>query len=584
MLPTVNDRWRAEIRLTAGHWVYTIIAWRDVFETWRQDTGKKRGAGLDIALELTEGLKLLEDALINGNRGAPESREALRDLRERLLAASDSERLEILSSEVAAELFKETAIRDSETRYHRELEVTVERERAAFSAWYEMFPRSQASSPGRHGTFDDVIARLPYVRDLGFDVLYFPPIHPIGHTHRKGKNNALEAAPGEPGSPYAIGSEAGGHEAIHHELGTLEDFQRLIDAAAAVGIEIALDFAIQCSPDHPWIKEHPEWFDWRPDGSLKHAENPPKKYEDIVNVHFYDAAVPALWFAWRDIVLLWVSRGVRIFRVDNPHTKPFPFWEWLIGEVHEHHPEVIFLSEAFTRPKPMRYLAKLGFTQSYTYFTWRTAKQEMIDYILELTRSEARDYMRPNFFTNTPDINPYHLQTGGRPAFRTRLVMAATLVNSYGIYNGFELCEARPIAGREEYLDSEKYEIKAWDWDRPGNIKDDIRMINRLRRDHPALRAYRNIEFYNAWNDHILYYGKRTADRSDFLLIAVNLDPHNPQGAHFEVPLWEFGLPDEASIGVEDLLSGRSFRWQGKVQHMWLDPQERPYAIWRLSE
>jgi len=584
MLPTVNDRWRAEIRLTAGHWVYTIIAWRDVFETWRQDTGKKRGAGLDIALELTEGLKLLEDALINGDTGAPESREALRDLRERLLAASDSERLEILSSEVAAELFKETAIRDSETRYHRELEVTVERERAAFSAWYEMFPRSQASSPGRHGTFDDVIARLPYVRDLGFDVLYFPPIHPIGHTHRKGKNNALEAAPGEPGSPYAIGSEAGGHEAIHHELGTLEDFQRLIDAAAAVGIEIALDFAIQCSPDHPWIKEHPEWFDWRPDGSLKHAENPPKKYEDIVNVHFYDAAVPALWFAWRDIVLLWVSRGVRIFRVDNPHTKPFPFWEWLIGEVHEHHPEVIFLSEAFTRPKPMRYLAKLGFTQSYTYFTWRTAKQEMIDYILELTRSEARDYMRPNFFTNTPDINPYHLQTGGRPAFRTRLVMAATLVNSYGIYNGFELCEARPIAGREEYLDSEKYEIKAWDWDRPGNIKDDIRMINRLRRDHPALRAYRNIEFYNAWNDHILYYGKRTADRSDFLLIAVNLDPHNPQGAHFEVPLWEFGLPDEASIGVEDLLSGRSFRWQGKVQHMWLDPQERPYAIWRLSE
>jgi starch synthase (maltosyl-transferring) len=584
MLPTVNDRWRAEIRLTAGHWVYTIIAWRDVFETWRQDTGKKRGAGLDIALELTEGLKLLEDALINGNRGAPESREALRDLRERLLAASDSERLEILSSEVAAELFKETAIRDSETRYHRELEVTVERERAAFSAWYEMFPRSQACSPGRHGTFDDVIARLPYVRDLGFDVLYFPPIHPIGHTHRKGKNNALEAAPGEPGSPYAIGSEAGGHEAIHHELGTLEDFQRLIDAAAAVGIEIALDFAIQCSPDHPWIKEHPEWFDWRPDGSLKHAENPPKKYEDIVNVHFYDAAVPALWFAWRDIVLLWVSRGVRIFRVDNPHTKPFPFWEWLIGEVHEHHPEVIFLSEAFTRPKPMRYLAKLGFTQSYTYFTWRTAKQEMIDYILELTRSEARDYMRPNFFTNTPDINPYHLQTGGRPAFRTRLVMAATLVNSYGIYNGFELCEARPIAGREEYLDSEKYEIKAWDWDRPGNIKDDIRMINRLRRDHPALRAYRNIEFYNAWNDHILYYGKRTADRSDFLLIAVNLDPHNPQGAHFEVPLREFGLPDEASIGVEDLLSGRSFRWQGKVQHMWLDPQERPYAIWRLSE
>jgi len=281
---------------------------------------------------------------------------------------------------------------------------------------------------------------------------------------------------------------------------------------------------------------------------------------------------------------LWVGRGVKIFRVDNPHTKPFPFWEWLIAEVHEHHPAVIFLSEAFTRPKPMRYLAKLGFTQSYTYFTWRTAKQELIDYVLELTRGEGRDYMRPNFFTNTPDINPYHLQTGGRPAFRARLVMAATLAGSYGIYNGFELCEARPIAGKEEYLDSEKYEIKSWDWDRPGNIKDDVRLINRLRRDHPALKAFRNVEFYNAWNDHILYYGKRTADRSDFLLIAVNLDPHNPQGAHFEVPLWEFGLPDDASIGVEDLIGGRSFRWQGKVQHMWLDPQERPYAIWRLSE
>ena len=301
-------------------------------------------------------------------------------------------------------------------------------------------------------------------------------------------------------------------------------------------------------------------------------------------MNFYGTAVPALWFAWRDIVLQWVGRGVKIFRVDNPHTKPFAFWEWLIAEVHEQHPEVIFLSEAFTRPKPMRYLAKLGFSQSYTYFTWRTGKQEIIDYVLELTRGEGRDYMRPNFFTNTPDINPYHLQAGGRPAFRTRLVMAATLVGSYGIYNGFELCESRPIPGREEYLDSEKYEIRSWDWDRPGNIKDDVRLINRLRRDHPALKAFRNIEFYNAWNDHILYYGKRTADRADFLLIALNLDPHNPQGAHFEVPLWEFGLPDDASIGVEDLVSGRSFRWQGKVQHMWLDPQERPYALWRLSE
>jgi starch synthase (maltosyl-transferring) len=440
-----------------------------------------------------------------------------------------------------------------------------------------------SDDPHRHGTFDDVIRKLPYVRDLGFDVLYFPPIHPIGTTHRKGKNNSLKAGADDPGSPYAIGSKHGGHDAIHPELGTFEDFARLIEAARKHGLEIALDFAIQCSPDHPWINEHPEWFDWRPDGSIKFAENPPKKYEDIVNVHFYREALPSVWYALRDVVLFWIEHGVKIFRVDNPHTKPMPFWEWMIQDVQDKHPEAIFLAEAFTRPKVMKRLAKLGFTQSYSYFTWRNAKQELTQYLTELTQTECRHTMRPNFFVNTPDINPYFLQTSGRAGFRIRAILAATLAGNYGIYSGFELCESEPIPGKEEYLNSEKYEIKAWDWDRPEHIRPDIRLFNRLRAEHPALQCFTNLRFYNAWNDNILYYGKMTPAKDDFLLFAVNLDPHNPQGAHFEVPLWEFGLPDEASIEVEDLVTETPFAWQGKVQHMWLDPQHRPYAIWRLN-
>jgi starch synthase (maltosyl-transferring) len=445
-----------------------------------------------------------------------------------------------------------------------------------------MFPRSQSVDVERHGTFDDVIKRLPYLRDLGFDVLYFPPIHPVGRTNRKGRNNSLKAEPGDPGSPYAIGSAEGGHDALHPELGTFADFERLVQAAREHGLEIALDFAIQCSPDHPWIKKHPEWFDWRPDGTIKFAENPPKKYEDIVNVHFYRQAFPSIWNALRDVVACWAERGVRVFRVDNPHTKPFPFWEWMIADVQARYPDTIFLSEAFTRPKVMKRLAKIGFTQSYTYFTWRNTKAELTEYLTELTRTEALQYYRPNFFANTPDINPTYLHTSGRAGFQARLVLAATLATNYGLYNGFEVCEGRPLPGKEEYLDSEKYEIKAWDMDRPGHIREDIKLINRLRRERPALQQFANLRFYNAWNDQILYYGKYTSDLSDFVLVAVNLDPHNPQGAHFEVPLWAFGLADEASIDVENLVTGDRLAWTGKVQHMLLDPRERPYAIWRL--
>jgi starch synthase (maltosyl-transferring) len=418
---------------------------------------------------------------------------------------------------------------------------------------------------------------------MGFDVLYFPPIHPIGHTNRKGRNNSLVARPGDPGSPYAIGSEAGSHTALHPELGTLEDFRRLVGAAHCHGLEIALDFAIQCSPDHPWIKEHPEWFDWRPDGTIKFAENPPKKYEDIVNLHLYREALPAVWHALRDVVLFWIDQGVKIFRVDNPHTKPLPFWEWMIGEVRRHHPDTIFLAEAFTRPKMMKRLAKLGFTQSYSYFTWRTTKQELMDYLVELTSDEPKEYFRPNFFTNTPDINPFHLQTGGRPAFITRVTLAATLSSVYGIYSGFELCEAAAVPGKEEYLDSEKYEIRVWDWDRSGHIRDHIAKLNRIRRDNAALHELRNLRFYQAYNDQILLYGKMTAAKDNAILIAVNLDPHHVQSCDFEMPLWEFGLPDHATIGIEELLTESSFQWRGKVQHLRLDPRVNPCAIWRMT-
>ncbi len=580
-----NDRWRGEFELGAnGRYVYTIIAWRDLYASWCDEVTKKHLAGQGISLELIEGRRLVEQTIAETTRGSEADRSGLENLHEVLKPAeNDAASLERLTSEATQALLARAGLRTNVTTYDKVLSAWVDRRRAVFSAWYEMFPRSQSGNVRRHGTFDDVIARLPYVRELGFDVLYFPPIHPIGKTNRKGRNNSLTPTKDDPGSPYAIGSEEGGHDAIHAELGTFAAFERLIAAAKAHGLEIALDFAIQCSPDHPWIKQHPEWFDWRPDGTIKFAENPPKKYEDIINVHFYRDAFPSIWFALRDIVLFWADKGVRIFRVDNPHTKPFPFWEWMIHEVQHRYPDVIFLAEAFTRPKPMRRLAKLGFTQSYTYFTWRNTKPELTEYLTELTQTEMREYFRPNFFVNTPDINPDFLQTSGRAGFQARFILAATLACNYGVYNGFELCEARAIPNKEEYLDSEKYEIRAWDWDRKGNIREDITLVNRLRREHPALQQFTNLKFYNAWNDQILCYGKSTADKDSFLLFAVNLDPHNTQTAHFEVPLWEFGLPDDASIGVEDLVSGKRFAWTGKVQHMLLDPNDRPYAIWRLS-
>lgn len=578
-----NDRW--SVSVTFGENAFyecSLLAWRDLYASWRKDTAKKHAAGVNIALELVEGRELIEAALGADGNGSPGDRAALRDALARDETLSDlQERFALLGDAGLAEIMRRAAPRTNLTRY-KTLDVFVDREAAAFSAWYELMPRSQSADGTRHGTFDDVIARLPYVRDLGFDVLYFPPIHPIGRTNRKGRNNTLQAGPDDPGSPYAIGADEGGHLAIHPELGSFDDFDRLVAAAREHGLEIALDIALNASPDHPWIKEHPEWFDWRPDGSIKYAENPPKKYEDIVNFHFYRDAIPSIWFAMRDMFLHWCDHGVKMFRVDNPHTKPFPFWEWVIGEVRAAHPDAIFLAEAFTRPKVMKRLAKLGYSQSYSYFTWRNEKTEITEYLTELTREECREYMRPNFFANTPDINPVFLQNSGRAGFRTRLVLAATLGGNYGIYNGYEICDAAAIPGKEEYLNSEKFEIRAWDFDQPGHIKDDIRLVNRMRRDHPALRDFLNLEFYNTSNDMVLSYAKRTADLSDFLLFHVNLDPHNTQTFSFEVPLWEFGLPDHAGIEVRDVLNGNSFVWYGKTQFLDLEPATRPYAIWQL--
>ncbi|MEK6295153.1 MAG: alpha-amylase family glycosyl hydrolase, partial [Paraburkholderia tropica] len=465
--------------------------------------------------------------------------------------------------------------------------VDAERAAARFASWYEIFPRSMSDDETRHGTFDDVIAKMPRIRDMGFDVLYFPPIHPIGLANRKGRNNALNAQPGDVGSPYAIGAAEGGHTAVHPELGTLEDFCRMLNAAHAHGLEIALDFAIQCSPDHPWLKAHPGWFAWRPDGTLRYAENPPKKYQDIVNPEFYaHDAKPELWLALRDVILFWVDAGVRIFRVDNPHTKPLPFWEWMIADVRARHPDVIFLSEAFTRPRLMYRLAKIGFSQSYTYFTWRESKREFIDYLTELTQSEVRDFYRPNFFVNTPDINPRYLQSGARSIHLIRAALAALLSGLWGVYSGFELCEARPLPNSEVYLDSEKYQLRAWDWNRPGNIVAEIASLNRIRRANPALQSHLGITFLGAHNDNVLCFEKATPARDNVIVVAINLDPWNEQGADIELS-WDtfqaWQIDDHARLAVVDEMSGERFEWQSRWQHVRLDPHARPFAIWRIA-
>ena len=580
-----NDRWTASFPLERNtRYHYTVAAWIDEFESWHRDVTKKVNAGQDVTVDMTEGAGLVEFAR---ERAQGEDRASFDRLVVELTAATGSPRMqEFLFSEEIGRLMRRYGTRVGYTQYPNVLEVVVDRVAARHAAWYEMFWRSQGADPDRGATVDDCIARLPYIRDMGFDVVYLVPWHPIGRTNRKGRNNTLIAGPGDPGSPYAIGADAGGHTAVNPEWGTLDDFKRFVAAVGQHGMELAMDFAIQCSPDHPWIKEHRDWFKWRPDGSIRYAENPPKRYEDIVNVEFYEPhggdPIEALWLELRDAVLFWCALGVRIFRVDNPHTKPLPFWEWMIREVQDQYPDAVFLAEAFTRPKLMKALAKLGYTQSYSYFTWRNTKAELTAYLEELTQGPANEYMRANFFANTPDILPTILQQGGRPAFLQRVVLAATLSSVYGIYNGYELCENEAVPGKEEYWSSEKYQYKVWDWDRPGNIRDWIAKLNEVRRGNPALHEYDNLKFYNAWNDNILLYGKMARNANNFILIAVNLDPYSPHDTHLELPLWELGLPDHATVWMEELMAGYRFTWTGKHQHVWIDNQH-PAFIWRVT-
>ncbi|MET1077685.1 MAG: alpha-1,4-glucan--maltose-1-phosphate maltosyltransferase [Pseudomonas sp.] len=578
-----NDRWQAQFTpMRLGRHRYVIQAWWDVFGTYRYELQKKHAAGVDVTLEIREGQLHLQTALANLAHDAP-SGAFLRDLQGQLSSVNDlDEQVGLLLSPALAQVMAELDARPHRVR-SPEYPVEVERERAQFASWYELFPRSQTSDPSRHGTFADVAQRLADIRDMGFDVLYFPPIHPIGRAHRKGPNNCLVAGPDDPGSPYAIGSEDGGHDAIHPQLGSREDFRQLVRQAREHGLEIALDFAIQCSQDHPWLNEHPGWFSWRPDGSIRYAENPPKKYQDIVNVDFYaEQAMPDLWLALRDIVQGWVDEGVKIFRVDNPHTKPLPFWEWLIADVRGRDPEVMFLAEAFTRPAMMARLGKVGYSQSYTYFTWRNTKAELSEYFTLLNQAPWRDCYRPNFFVNTPDINPFFLHDSGRAGFLIRAVLATMGSGLWGMYSGFELCEAAAIPGKEEYLDSEKYQIRPRDYRAPGNIVGEIALLNRIRRQNPALQTHLGFVPYNAWNDQVLLFGKRTADLGNFILVAVNLDPHHAQDAAFELPLWEFGLPDHGALDGEDLMTGHRWTWHGKIQHLHLDTAQ-PFGIWRIK-
>jgi starch synthase (maltosyl-transferring) len=578
-----NDRWQASFRVTdLGRYHYTVTGWIDHFQTWRRDFIKKKEAGQKVVIELLEGAGLIDEA----SRRAPKDEGKLLKAWADLLRSSDlpdSQRIDhALDLDLAAVVAKHPDRRFA-TVYEKELPVIVDRERARFSAWYEMFPRS-CSKSGPHGTFKDCEERLPYIASMGFDVLYLPPIHPIGFIHRKGKNNAAHAAPDDPGSPWAIGSAEGGHKAIHPQLGTVKEFRQFLDKAKSWGLEIALDLAYQCSPDHPYVNQHREWFKVRPDGTVQYAENPPKKYQDIYPLEFESEQWRALWEELRSVVQYWIDQDVRIFRVDNPHTKPFPFWEWLIRDIQAEYPAVIFLAEAFTRPKVMYRLAKLGFNQSYTYFAWRTTKAELTEYFVELTQSEVREYFRPHLWPNTPDILTEELQHGGRPAFMARLVLAATLGASYGIYGpAFELCERQPREpGSEEYLDSEKYEIKQWDIDRTDNLKDFIGLVNRIRAENPALHGLESLRFHPTDNDQLICYSKSTADGNNVILVVVNLNPYYTHSGWVQLDLDHLGLDPQHPFQVQDLLINAYYRWQGPRNYVAINPHSVPAHIFRV--
>jgi starch synthase (maltosyl-transferring) len=579
-----NDRWRGQFTVTEiGQYRYSLKAWINGFQTWSRDLSKKIDANEDTAVDYVIGARLIEEAISRlpgthrrlAREWAAELRREDLDADCRRKSALDPERIRILS---------QVPDRRKSVTYPKDLWVSVERARARFSSWYELFPRSASPEANRHGTLQDCINLLPYVASMGFDVLYLPPLHPIGFTNRRGKDNSPKAGPDDVGSPWAIGAREGGHKSIHPKLGTLEDFSRLIASAGQHNIEIAIDIAFQCSPDHPYVREHPEWFRYRPDGSVQYAENPPKKYRDIYPFDFNCQQWRELWQELKSIFLFWIDRGVRIFRVDNPHTKPFEFWEWMIAEIKKDYPETIFLSEAFTRPKLMYGLGKLGFTQSYTYFTWRNTRQEITQYMQTLTKSDVREFFWPNLWTNTPDILSEYLQYGGRPANMARLVLAATLGTSYGIYGpAFELCENVPREpGSEEYLHSEKYEIRCWDRSRTDSLKDFTKRVNQIRRANPAFQNSLGLRFHENDNEQLICYSRQNEDLSNTVLVVVNLDPHHRQSGWLNLDLASLGFDRDSPYQAHDLLSEARYFWQGPVNYVELDPQMVPAHIFVL--
>jgi starch synthase (maltosyl-transferring) len=583
MKPIGNDRWRGEFTVTTvGRYLYTVEGWIDPFRSWQGSLEKRIAAGQDIHVELLIGIDLVESV---ASRATEQDAGLLRQWARRLREgkADASETAFALGKELLG-LLQRYPDSNFATRYEKELAVTVDREKARFSTWYEVFPRSCSPQAGRHGTFRDLEGWLPYIASMGFDVLYLPPIHPIGLAFRRGKNNSAEAQPDDVGSPWAVGSPEGGHKSVDLELGRVEDLRQLFSKAGEHGLEVALDMAFQCSPDHPYVREHRNWFRTRPDGSIQYAENPPKKYQDIYPLDFESAEWRALWEELKSVFLFWIEQGVRIFRVDNPHTKPFSFWEWVIAEIKEKHPDVLFLAEAFTRPRVMYRLAKLGFSQSYTYFTWRNTKQEITDYFTELTQTEVREYLRPNLWPNTPDILPEYLQVGGRAAFMVKFILAATLGSSYGIYGpAFELCENTPLRpGSEEYLNSEKYELKHRDVHSAASLKDLISRVNRIRRENPALQSNRNLRFHRTDNPSLICYSKATDDFANIIVVVVNLDSLHTQAGWVHVDLEAIGLNGGHAFQVHDLLGDGKYLWQGSANYVELVPESLPAHIMHL--
>ncbi|MBO6660615.1 MAG: alpha-1,4-glucan--maltose-1-phosphate maltosyltransferase [Roseivirga sp.] len=576
-----NDRWAGSFKVEKqGLYVYTIEAWVDYPLTWQHNIERKIEDGQQVNVELEDGIQYLQAA----KKKSKADKEYLDQLIAAFKNADDYNfAIEEAQSEKLHQVFLTNPAKQFATTYDKLLPLYVDRKKALFSSWYEFFPRSTAKEPNQHGTFKDVLEIIPLVAEQGFDVIYFPPVHPIGTAHRKGKNNTTTALPEDVGVPWAIGNKEGGHKDILPELGSLEDFQEVIKLAAEHGIEIAMDFALQCSPDHPYVKEHPSWFKWRPDGTVQYAENPPKKYQDIYPIYFESEDWENMWDEFISIVLYWNKLGIKIFRVDNPHTKPFGFWEYLIAEVKKVDQDVLFLSEAFTKPKTMQRLAKIGFTQGYTYYTWRTSKSELIEYMNELTKSPMKDYFRPNFWPNTPDINPWMLQGGNENLYITRHMMAATLSSNFGMYGPvYEQIENAAVIGKEEYLNSEKYEVRHWDWKKVTKVGQLVGKINKIRKEHKALQETNNIDFCQIENDRILAYFKQSQDKTDSMLFAVNLDPYNKQGGWVQVPKHKLGLDNNHPIRVTDLITGNSYIWNQEWNFVELDPYQIPYHIFSI--